>query len=317
MKTSRILLLIAFFAIGTASFAQTINEAGEAFNQGIQFSKESNYTEALKAYQQTVDICSQLGDAGVELQLKAQQQLPSTYFTIAKGLYEAKNYTEAIPNFESAASWSDIVGETKTADASRTYLAGIYTSLGNTDFKADAYDKAIENFNKSLAYKSEYFKAYYGLGLVYKKQGKLDEMKQAMDKVIALAPADDKTSENARNTTATAFLNDGAVALQKNGFDKAITSLNTSLLYNANEPKVYYYLALAHNGKKSSDDAITAASKAIELGLENAGDAWFEIGKANEAKGDATAACEAYKKVTTGPNVQAAKYQMEQVLKCK
>jgi tetratricopeptide (TPR) repeat protein len=317
MKTSRILLLIAFIGTSLATSAQTINEAGEAFNKGIQFAKEANYTEALTAYQQTIDICNKLGEEGVELQLKAEQQMPSTYFNIAKGLYEAKNYAEAIPNFESAASWADKNGETKTADASRTYLAGIYTSLGNTDFKADAFDKAIENFNKSLTYKADYFKAYYGLGLVYKKQGKLDEMKQAMDKVIELAPAGDKTAENARTTTATSFLNDGATALQKNGFDKAIASLNTSLLYNANEPKAYYYLALAYNGKKSADEAITAANKAIELGIENVGDAWFEIGKANEIKADAAAACTAYKNVTSGPNVQAAKYQMEQVLKCK
>lgn len=317
MKTSRILLLIALSTIGMATFAQTINEAGDAFNKGIQFSKENNYTEALKSYQQTITICDKLGDEGMDLKLKSEQQMPSTYFNIAKGLYEAKNYTEAIPNFESAATWADKNGEAKTADASRTYLAGIYTALGNNDFKAEAYDKAIANFNKSLSYKPEYFRAYFGLGLVYKKQGKLDEMKQAMDKVLELAPADDKTAENARNTTATAFMNDGAVALQKNGFDKAIASLNTSLQYNAKEPKAYYYLAIAHNGKKASDDAITAANKAIELGLENAADAWFEIGKANENKGNATAACEAYKKVTTGPNVQAAKYQVEQVLKCK
>jgi len=316
MKNLRILLLTAVFAIGTASFAQTLTEAADAFNQGLQFTKESNYSEALKSYQQTIDICAKLGDEGVELQLKAEQQLPSTYFNLAKGLYDAKSYTEAIPNFESSASWADKNGETKTADAARTYLAGIYTSLGNTDYKGDAYDKAIENFNKALTYKADYYKAYYGLGLTYKKQSKLDDMKTAMDKVIELAPAGDKTAENARSTTATSFMNDGAVALQKSGFDKAIASLNTSILYNANEPKAYYYLALAYNGKKQADDAIAAANKAIELGLENAGDAWFEIGKANETKGDATAACAAYKNVTSGPNVQAAKYQMEQVLKC-
>lgn len=317
MKTTRNFLLAVFFLTGTAVFSQTINEAGEAFNKGLQFAKESNYTEALKAYQQTVDICSTLGDEGMDLQLKAEQQMPSTYFNIAKGLYDAKNFNEAIPNFESAATWADKNGETKTADASRTYLAGIYTSLGNTDYKADAFDKAIVNFNKSLTYKADYFKAYYGLGLVYKKQNKLDEMKQAMDKVLELAPADDKTAENARTSLATTFLNDGAVALQKSSFDKAIASLNVSLQYNANEPKAYYYLAIAHNGKKSSDDAIAAANKAIELGLENSADAWFEIGNANKTKGDTAAACEAYKKVASGPNIDAAKYQMEQVLKCK
>lgn len=296
--------------------AQDINAAGEAFNQAIEFTKAGNHSEALKAYLQTIKISSELGDEGMDLQIRAEQQLPATYFNIGKGLYDEKKFNEAISNFEESVKYADQMGETKTADASRTYLSGIYTAQGNADLKADQLDKAIEDYNKAIHYKPDFARAYYGLGLVYKKQDKLEEMKQAMDQVMEMSPAGDKTAENARNTVATTFLNEGAVALQKSAFDKAIENLNVSTQYNETEPQAFYYLALAYNGKKDWDNAIAAAEKSLELGIENAGDAWFEIGKSHEGKGDNDAACAAYKKVTSGNNLAAAKYQVEQVLKC-
>ena len=308
---------MSMFSLGLAGFSQTINDAGEAFNKGIQFTKDENFPEALNSYQQTISICDKLGDEGTDLKLKAQQQLPSTYYNLAKSLYKEKKYNDALANFELSANWADQMGEDKTADAARTYLAGIYTAIGNSGYKKDEFDKALEDYNKALTYKPDYFKAYYGIGLVYKKQEKVAEMKEAMDKVLELAPADDKTAENARSTTATTFLNEGAVALQKGSFDDAVNHLNTSLQYNDSEPLTHFYLCIAYNSKKEYDQAIDAGNKAIELGLQNTGDAWFEIGKAYEGKGDTAGACEAYKKVTSGPNVQAAKYQAEQVLKCQ
>ena len=126
MKFSKIFALIVFAVITNFLNAQTLDEAGTAFNQGVQFGKELNYAEAAKAYEQTINICKQIGDEGMELQIKAEQQLPGTYFNLAKSQFEAKSFTDAIANFEKSARFADQMGETKTADASRTYLAGIY-----------------------------------------------------------------------------------------------------------------------------------------------------------------------------------------------
>ncbi|MBW6461314.1 MAG: tetratricopeptide repeat protein [Bacteroidales bacterium] len=311
-------LVILFFIFGSLInvSAQDIEAAADAYNQAIGFTQAGNHTEALKLYQKTIELSEELGDEGMELLIRAEQQLPSTFFNVGKGLYEDKKLNEAIPYFEESVKYADQMGESRTADASRTYLAGIFTAQGNADLRADALDKAIENYNKAIRNKPDFARAYYGLGLVYRKQGNNEEMKQAMDRVLELSPAGDRMAENARSTVATAFLNEGAVALQRNAFDSAIESLSISAEYNENEPLAFYYLALAYNGKKDWDAAIDAAGKAIALGYENTGDAWFEIGKSNEGKGNADAACEAYKKVSSGNNVAAAKYQVEQVLKC-
>lgn len=317
MKRIKIIVIIIMISMAMNSFAQTLDDAGAAFNQGIQFSKDLNYAEAVKSYEQTIKICTQLGDTAMDLQLKAEQQLPGTYFNLAKGFFDAKNYTEAIPNFEKASQYADKMGETKTADASRTYLAGTYTSLGNADLKNEVLDQAIEKYNKALSYKPAYYKAYYGLGVVYKKQENLPLMKEALDKVIAMAGDDAKTIGNAKDAAASAYQKAGAVALQANKYGPAVENLNASLEYNNTELRTYYYLAVAYNGLSKWDDAITAANKALELQTEDKSDIYFELGKSGEGKGDTTSACDNYKKVTAGNNVAAAKYQIEQVLKCK
>jgi tetratricopeptide (TPR) repeat protein len=317
MKKSLIIALAIISGLAFNLTAQTLDEAGTAFNEGIQFTKELKFTEAAASYEKTIAICKQLGDEGMELQIKAEQQLPGTYFNLAKGLFDAKNYTDAIPDFEKSAQYADQMGEAKTADASRTYLAGIYYALGNADLKNEAPDAAIEKYNKALGYKESYYKAYYGLGLVYKKQNNLPLMKESFDKAISMAGDDAKTITNAKEAAASAYQKAGAVALQSSKYSAAVENLVASQEYDTTKASTYYYLALAYNGLSKWDDAVSSANRALELQTEDKSDIYFEIGKSYEKKGDNTAACENYKKVTGGNNVAAAKYQMETVLKCK
>ena len=317
MKSKIIMGFVMLTSIAFNLSAQTLDDAGAAFNAGIQFTKEAKYAEAAASYEQTITICKQVGDDGMELQIKAEQQLPGTYFNLAKGLFDAKNYNDAIPNFEKSAQYAEQMGETKTADAARAYLSGIYYSLGNTDLKNEAYDAAIEKYNKSLSYKETYYKSYYGLGLVYKKQENLPLMKEALDKVIAMAGDDTKSINSAKDAAASAYQKAGAVALQSGKYSVAVENLVASQEYDTTKASAYYYLALSYNGLSKWDDAIAAANRALELQTEDKSDIYFELGKSYEKKGDNATSCQNYKKVTAGNNVAAAKYQMETVLKCQ
>jgi tetratricopeptide (TPR) repeat protein len=317
MKSKILVVFVILVSLAFNLSAQTLDEAGAAFNAGIQFSKETKYAEAAASYEQTITICKQIGDEAMDLQIKAEQQLPGTFFNQAKGLFDAKNYTDAIPVFEKSALYADQMGETKTADAARAYLAGIYYSLGNTDLKNEAFDAAIEKYNKALTYKETYYKSYYGLGLVYKKQNNLPLMKESLDKAISMAGDDAKTITNAKEAAASAYQKAGAVALQSSKYSVAIENLVASQEYDTTKASTYYYLALSYNGLSKWDDAIASANKALELQTEDKSDIYFELGKSYEKKGDNATSCENYKKVTAGNNVAAAKYQMETVLKCQ
>jgi tetratricopeptide (TPR) repeat protein len=256
-------------------------------------------------------------NSSAQTQKKAKQQSPETYFKLAKGFFEKKNYQEAAINFEKSVEYADRAGETKIADTSRLYLAGIYTVLGNTDLKNDSLDQAIENYSKSLSYKPDFSKAYYGLGLVYKKQDDLSKMKKALDMAIKLAGDDNKTIVNAKDAAASAFQKAGAVALQAGNFSAAIENLNSSLEYNIVEPRTYLYLAVAYNSLLKWDDAINMANKALKIQTGDKSDIYFELGISYAGKGDLSKTCYFYSMVKTGKNAATAKYQFEQVLKCK
>jgi tetratricopeptide (TPR) repeat protein len=298
MKRRIIVTLAIMLGLALNLSAQTLDDAGAAFNEGIQFSKDAKYAEAAASYEKTITICKQIGDDAMELQIKAEQQLPGTYFNVAKSLFDAKNYNDAIPNFEKSAQYADQMGETKTADASRTYLAGIYYALGNADLKNDALDAAIEKYNKSLSFKESYYKSFYGLGLVYKKQDNLTLMKESLDKAISMAGDDAKTITNAQDAAASAYQKAGAVALQSGKYSVAVENLVASMDYDSTKASTFYYLAISYNGLSKWDDAIASANKAIELQTEDKSDIYFELGKSYEKKGDNATSCENYKKVT-------------------
>ena len=78
-----------------------------------------------------------------------------------------------------------------------------------------------------------------------------------------------------------------------------------------------YYLTLAYNNTKAFDKALATGEQGLGIAGDNAFNLHFEIGRAYEGLGEAKKACDHYKSVTGGPNVEAAKYQAETVLKCK
>ena len=96
----------------------------------------------------------------------------------------------------------------------------------------------------------------------------------------------------------------------------AVKYINDSFKYAPGNADAYYYLAIAYNKTKEFAKAVEAANKAISKKEGDKSDIYFELGKALEATGDTAGACDAYKKVTTGPNVDVAKYQITQTLKC-
>ena len=75
---------------------------------------------------------------------------------------------------------------------------------------------------------------------------------------------------------------------------------------------------MAYNSAKQFTKGIEAAKKALELKKEgDKNPIYFVLAQAYQGAGDNANACKYFKMVKQGPNVDAAKYQVEQVLKCK
>ena len=92
MNKVKLILSVAFLSLTSLMFAQSMNEAGEAFNTGIAAIKANNYAAAIKAYNNCISICKQLGEEGEELQIKAESQIPDAHFKMGNDLYKAKKF---------------------------------------------------------------------------------------------------------------------------------------------------------------------------------------------------------------------------------
>lgn len=316
LKTTLVLLLAGLFSI---SFAQDLNEAGTAFNDGNEAIKAKKFADAVKYYENSLDMCQMIGADAAELQPKVEDQLTKAYYYNAQILYKKKNFDQSIAEFNKAIKAAEVSKNDKIKKKSMGFIPKVYSSQGLSYVKDKQYDQAIATFNQALDSKDECVNAYYGLGLAYKEKDDIDQAIANFDAAIkagASNPNASKTVENVKEAGQKMLEASAAKELQIEHAQTAVDYLSKANEYSGGSFNAYYLMALAQNKLKNYDAAIEAANQALTLGGGDTNSANFELGKAYEGKGDSANACASYKKVTAGPNVQAAQFQIKEVLKC-
>ncbi len=320
MKNLKKVLILLFVGIVSFNYAQDMNAAGEAFNNGNQALKGKDFAGAVTYYEESLDECSMIGADAAELQGKVEGQLTKAYYYNAQVLYKKKKFDASVAEFNKAIEAAGVSGDTKTEGKAKKFIPKVNTSKGMGLVKEKKYDEAIALFDEAKNSKSASVKAYYGMGLAYKGKSDIDAAAESFDNCIKSGegnPKAEKTTTKAKLTAQKMLEANAAKELQIEHTQKAVDYLTKATSYGTGSANTYYMLALAYNNQKKFDDAITAATKALTIEGVDGNSVNFELGKAYEGKGDATNACASYKKVTGGPNVKAAEFQIKEVLKCK
>jgi len=316
MNKIKLILSVAFLSLSSFLFSQTMNEAGEALNKGINAANEKNYSEAIKAYENCISLCNSLGEEGAELKKRAESQIPDAYFKMGVVSFQAQKFDEAVINFQKSSEFALKINDKENSDKALANIAAVYTAKGSAQYKDEEYDNAIVSFDKALQADGTYFKAYYSKGLVYNKQEKAEEFKAAMDKVIELGPADDKTVEAAKLTVFRSFRTNAGKALQAGNFKKSMEYIEVALNYGDGDAQILYFATIANNGLSNWQKAVDFGKRAVELETKDKSKVYFELGRAYEGINNKSEACSAYKNVTSGPNVAAAQHKIKNELKC-
>ncbi|MEN8223751.1 MAG: tetratricopeptide repeat protein [Bacteroidota bacterium] len=310
------IILTALSLIFTMSIsAQDLNDAGKAYNKGIGFAKENKTMEAIQSYQKCANIAGELGDVGEGLKVKAETQITSLYMKLGIDAYKAKTWDTAISLFVLSSDYAITAGKSESVVKANNYIATSYAARGNGLYKEKKYDDALASFEKALEYNPEYFKAYYGKAICYNKTANTEGLEEAVNKVIELG-GEDKTVEKSTTMAAKYFLKLSNKALQVENYGEAAMMAKKCIEYNYLETTAYYIQVVAHNNLENWDEAIKNAEYGLKTEKDDKSNLYFELGRAYEGKGDATKACESYKNVSSGPNVDAANYQRNTVLNC-
>jgi len=317
LKKLMIFSAIVFF--GANVFAQTMDEAGEKYNEGNEKYSAKAYADAVVSFEEALNICNTVGAEADGLKGNVEKQLNNAYYKNALSLYKKKKFDNAIEQMQKSADLAETLGDKSKKSKSMSYISKIHTTKGQTLVKSGKVDEAISEFDIALGINPKAYKTYLGKALAYKEKGDIKLMLENVDKTIEYGEGKEKAAKyvaKAKKLASSTLFNAGSSELAKEHGVKAAEHFNASMKYAAGTADTYYYIAVAYNKAKQYAKAIESANKALELKEGDKSDIYFEIGQAEEGNGNNAAACSAYKKVTGGNFSETAKYQITTVLKC-
>jgi tetratricopeptide (TPR) repeat protein len=315
------IFLVALLASVTVLVsAQTKDDVINAYNEGAELAK-TDTKGAIDQFNLVHQMALTVGTESDDIRILIETQLPVLQLKYANELYKARNIAEAIPNYIIAKELAQEVGDTATISKTTDIIPKLYLQQGNDLYKNGDLENALVNLDKALEFNPEYAKVYLSKGLVYKKQDNIPAMLEAMEKAIEFGEKtnDEKTVTSAGNVIRDNYLMNAQKEINEGNFAEAIVLLEKARLYGEPKAGIFYLLAVSNNKLSKWDDAIVAVNNGLPV-EEDTPEAkakfYFELGNAYVGNGNTSEACAAYKNALYGKNMEAAKYQIETVLKC-
>jgi tetratricopeptide (TPR) repeat protein len=301
--------------------AQTMKEATEAYNSAVQL-MSTDKVAAITQFEKCLELCATVGAEADSLKLSVTGGLPGVYFDVAMDAYKAKKTEEALAGFQKTAEVAEKYGDDKTRQKALSTEPKLYFAIGYAAYNASDFEKALTNLKKAVELDAQYTKAWFALGMVYRKKDDPANMMNAMDKAIeaGLAENDQKTVDQATKATRDYMMILADKAKGKEDYAKALDYLKKSLGYDPKYPDAHYFMAVIYNKQSKWQEAVNAGKKALENLAEGTDGAkiQYELGTAYMNLNDTGNACSAFKAAMTSKNYeQSAKYYIEQKLKCK
>jgi tetratricopeptide (TPR) repeat protein len=300
----------------------TMKEVADAFNLGVQYSSASPEL-AIKSFEQAIKYADEVGgDEAMGLKASAIAQIPKLYFDWARGLAGKNDLTGSLVQLKNCIAASEKYNNTEYPPRAKATITNIYLALGNTARQGKKFDEAIANFDSAIEYDSKNVKAYLGKVLVYNEQEKINEMVEAAIGGMNSGPRpnDMPVLEDIKKVVSTSYFNSAQKTMQSKDYKATEENLQNAIKFGMDDNHiVYYQLGLARMSMEQWDNAVDALLEAAALDEGTAADKakyYFNLGKSYEALGNTGKACESYKKALHGEFAQAAKFQIENVLKC-
>lgn len=134
----------------------------------------------------------------------------------------------------------------------------IFTQIGRVYLAQNNLEKAREQFEKSLALKTDYAPAHFQLAMVYIQENKIKEAINKLEETKLVAPFD----------IGLAFQL-GLLYYNDNQFDKAQVELERAVSFDPNYSNARYFLGLIYDKKGKKDLAIEQFERIAQLNPDN------------------------------------------------
>ena len=190
-------------------------------------------------------------------------------------------YLQKYHNISAKTVYNDLHGFIRIQDIHHKAYEAFYRGLSAAD-KGDL-DKAIQNYDKAIELKPDFFGAYNSRGIAYSRKGDFDTAIKDFTTAIELKP-----------DFAGAYNNRGIAYVKKRDFDKAIQNYDKAIELKPRLAEAYCGRGVAYGEKRDFDKAIQDLTTAIELKPDDAdaycnrGEAWMHMSEWDKAKEDLT-----------------------------
>ena len=191
-------------------------------------------------------------------------------------------YLQKYHNISAKTVYNDLHGFIRIQDIHHKAYEALYRGLSAAD-KGD-FDKAIQNYDKAIEIKPDFFGAYNSRGIAYGEKDDFDTAIQNYDKAIEIKP-----------DYAEAYNNRGVAYGEKDDFDTAIQNYDKAIEIKPRLAGAYYGRGIAYFEKRDFDKAIQNYDKAIEIKPDYA-EAYSNRGVAHVEKRDFDKAIQNYDK---------------------
>ena len=303
-------LFAVIAALGLAAVvagAQSLNEAKEAFNSGVE-AMETSKTEALAKFQSALEIanqCTEEEDAA-EFIGTCKTAITGAMVSIAKEQINEAAYDEALATLSQVKATAADFGQDEVIAEADNLIPNVYMRKGSTLLKNKDFAGAADAFKSVVAVKPDDGQAYLLLGQSLMQTGAMDEAIEALTKANELGEG------NAAKLLSTAYLKEGQALLKAGKNLEAVEALEKSNSF-VESGNAYKLIASAYTKAGKSAKSIEAYKKYLEVtpNAKDAADIMFTIAATAQKAGDKATAKEYYGKLAGTKYAEQAAAQLK------
>ena len=305
MKKIFLLITAALMTAGIAS-AQDINEATANYNNGATELQMGNLEAAVTYFKTALEMGEALGEPAAELVENCKSAICSVTLSMAKELYNSKDFAGAVESFNNAKGVAETYGNAEVAAEAEELAVQaskqLYKTSGKAALRAKDYPGAIAAYTKFLELEPEDGGAAYELGQAYYRNNQLDEA------IAALTIAQENgQGSNVAKTFSQVYLKKAQADNKAKNYEAALENCMKSNEYTESA-NAYRLAATVSQKLNKTQDVIAYYEKYLELS-PNAKDfagVAYTIAALSQQEGDKAKAKEYYEKITADPQYGAA-----------
>ena len=303
-------LFAVLAALGLAAAvagAQSLNEAKEAFNNGVT-AMETSKTEALAQFRSAYEMalkCTEEEDAP-EFIGTCKTAITGALLSIAKEQINEAAYDEALATLKEAKATAADFEQEEVISEVNDLIPNVYMRKGSILLKNKDFAGAAEAFKDVISLKADDAQAFLLLGQAQLQAGIMDAA------IEALTKANELGESNATKLLSTTYLKQGQALMKAGKNAEAIDAFekSNSFVENGN---AYLLMANALTKTGKSAKSIEAYKKYLELtpNAKNAADIIFTIAATAQKAGDKATAKEYYGKLAGTKYAEQAAAQLK------